>query len=266
LSYRLYLDIGNSALKHGVRQGGDWKLHGSLPYLPDPEQDDMIQDGASVVTELTHLLDDDGFLPGDCDGVVYCCCNPHVDRLLEALRKTFACGLRALGTDLEPVLKIGYHRPEELGADRLANATGAALHYGRPCVVVDAGTCITSEVISADGELMGGAIAAGRAAILAGLIITVPHLEEALLQTEVAELEVMLGRSTAEGLVVGVALQLAATADRLVAEALEILGEPDAPVVLTGGDAALIEPLMAEPVICDDKLALEGLRLSDGYE
>jgi type III pantothenate kinase len=266
LSYRLYLDIGNSALKYGLRQDGAWRLHGSLSYLPDPEQDDMIQDGASVAAELGDMLDDGGFSPDDCESVVYCCCNPHVDRLLEALQGKFACGLKALGADVAPVLRIGYRRPEELGADRLANATGGALLYGKPCVVVDLGTCITSEVISADGEMLGGAIAAGRAALLAGLIISVPHLETALLETDVPVIEQMLGRSTAECLAVGIAMQLAGTADRMVLEAVEILGADDAAVVVTGGDAELVEPLMESPTILDEKLTLEGLRLSDGYE
>ncbi len=266
MSYRLYLDIGNSALKYGLRQDGEWKLHGSLSYLPDPEQEDMIQDGASVAAELGDMLDDGGFVVADCERLVYCCCNPHVDRLLTALTAAFACGLQALGKDIAPVLQIGYHRPEELGTDRLANATGGALLYGRPCVVVDLGTCITSEVVSAEGVMLGGAIAAGRAALLAGLIISVPHLETALLQTDVPILEEMLGRSTAECLAVGIAMQLAGTADRMVWEALEILGAEDAAIVVTGGDAALVEPLMEAPTILDDKLTLEGLRLSDGYE
>lgn len=266
MNYRLYLDIGNSALKYGLRQDGEWKLHGSLSYLPDPEQDDMIQDGASVVAELGDILDDGGYAVADCERLVYCCCNPHVDRLLTALAGTFPCGLKALGKDIAPVLQVGYHRPEELGTDRLANATGAALLYGRPCVVVDLGTCLTSEVVSAEGVLLGGAIAAGRAAVLAGLIISVPHLETALLQTDVPILEEMLGRSTAECLAVGIAMQLAGTADRMVWEALEILGAEDAAIVVTGGDATLVEPLMEAPTILDDKLTLEGLRLSDGYD
>ncbi len=266
MSYRLYLDIGNSALKYGLRQGVEWKLHGSLPYLPDPEQDDMIQNGASMAAELGDALDDGGFAVEDCESVVYCCCNPHVDQLLAALAKTFPCGLKSLGKEIAPVLKIGYRRPEELGADRLANATGGAMLYGQPCVIVDLGTCITSEVVSAEGVMLGGAIAAGRAALLAGLIISVPHLEAALLQTDVPILEEMLGRSTAECLAVGLAMQLAGTADRMVLEALDILGADDAAVVITGGDAELVEPLMETPTILDDKLTLEGLRLSDGYE
>jgi type III pantothenate kinase len=266
VSYRLYLDIGNSALKYGVRRDGAWLTHGSLSYLPDPEQEDMIQDGASVVAELIAVLEGEGLATADCSGVVYSCCNPHVDALLAALGQAFPCGLRALGTDLQSPLQIGYYDPAELGADRLANATGAAFLYGKPCVVIDVGTCITSEVVSEAGEMVGGAIAAGRTALLAGLIISVPHLEKPLLQTEVTELEQLLGRSTAECLAVGLALQLAGTADALAFEGLGVLGQDDAPVVLTGGDAELVEPLMEAPVIIDSMLTLEGLRLIDGYE
>ena len=51
--------------------------------------------------------------------------------------------------------------PQELGADRLCDAVAAYAAYGGPCVVIDFGTAVTWEVVSAKGEYLGGAIAPG---------------------------------------------------------------------------------------------------------
>src|SRR6202042_2125129 len=51
--------------------------------------------------------------------------------------------------------------PLEVGADRIVNGVAAFHKYGGPCIVVDFGTAITFDVISARGEYLGGVIAPG---------------------------------------------------------------------------------------------------------
>ena len=58
-------------------------------------------------------------------------------------------------------LTIRYENPSEVGADRLVNGVAAFHKYGGPCVVVDLGTAITFDAISAKAEYLGGIIAAG---------------------------------------------------------------------------------------------------------
>ena len=88
---------------------------------------------------------------------------------------------------------------------------------GRPCVVVDCGSCLTCDAISAQGALTAGAIAPGLPVIRAGLRSAVPHLQTSL--DEATQLlghgELPTGRSTAEGLVLGIVQALAATAEGL---------------------------------------------------
>jgi len=55
-----------------------------------------------------------------------------------------------------------YKSPETLGADRLAAAVGASsLKPGKDLLIIDAGTCVTYEVIDAKGNYWGGNIAPG---------------------------------------------------------------------------------------------------------
>src|SRR2546428_8531022 len=51
--------------------------------------------------------------------------------------------------------------PSEVGADRIVNGVAAFHRYGGPCIVVDFGTAITFDAISAKGEYLGGVIAPG---------------------------------------------------------------------------------------------------------
>lgn len=60
---------------------------------------------------------------------------------------------------------IDYPHPRQIGADRLANAVGAAAYYGYPCVVVDFGTAVTFDVIGPQCTYMGGVIAPGLASM-----------------------------------------------------------------------------------------------------
>ena len=91
---------------------------------------------------------------------------------------------------------IDYPRPETIGADRLANATAATALYGSPAVVVDFGTAVTFDVISADRKYIGGVIAPGLNAMTDYL-----HKRTALLpRVTLREPRRAVGRSTAEAM------------------------------------------------------------------
>ena len=66
---------------------------------------------------------------------------------------------------LSPKLDLGvgidYPAPRSIGADRLANAAAVAQLYGYPAIVVDFGTAVTFDVVSARGDYVGGVIAPG---------------------------------------------------------------------------------------------------------
>ncbi|MFN3847724.1 MAG: type III pantothenate kinase, partial [Paracoccaceae bacterium] len=66
---------------------------------------------------------------------------------------------------VEPGVRTGVpvlmDNPREVGADRIINALAAATLHGGPAIVVDFGTATTFDVISEQGQYVGGAIAPG---------------------------------------------------------------------------------------------------------
>src|SRR4051794_9454022 len=66
-----------------------------------------------------------------------------------------------VGPGVRTGMPIRIDNPRELGADRLVNAVAAYEKVGGPVVVVDLGTALTYDVVSADGEYMGGIIPPG---------------------------------------------------------------------------------------------------------
>ncbi|MEK7253655.1 MAG: type III pantothenate kinase, partial [Bacteroidota bacterium] len=76
------------------------------------------------------------------------------------LKKNFACLELTHETPLP--IRLAYRSPQTLGKDRIAGAVGAFHHFpGKNCLIIDAGTCITFDVLDAQGTFLGGNIAPG---------------------------------------------------------------------------------------------------------
>lgn len=131
-------------------------------------------------------------------------------------------------------IKLDYKTPETLGADRIADACGAAgLHPGESCLVIDAGTCITVDFIDSKGVYHGGAIMPGLKMNLQALHTFTAKLP--LIDLEGVEKTPVLGRSTEESILAGtIGATLLALAGYV---ALYKEKAPNLRVLLTGGDA-----------------------------
>lgn len=131
-------------------------------------------------------------------------------------------------------IRLDYKTPETLGADRIADACGAAgLHPGEPCLVIDAGTCITVDFIDGGGVYHGGAIMPGLKMNLQALHTFTAKLP--LIDIEGVGKAPVLGRSTEESILAGT---LGATLLALAGYvALYKEKAPNLRVMLTGGDA-----------------------------
>ena len=134
-------------------------------------------------------------------------------------------------------IKLDYKTPETLGADRVADACGAvSLCPGEPCLVIDAGTCITVDFVDARGVFHGGAIMPGLRMNLQALHTFTAKLP--LIDIEGVEKAPVLGRSTEESILAGT---LGATLLALAGYvALYKEKAPGLRVLLTGGDAEQI--------------------------
>ncbi len=85
---------------------------------------------------------------------------PSADGAFEALASALGLPFIRITVGDFP-LKLDYKKPETIGADRLADAAGAAERYGAPVLVMDFGTALTAAVVTADGVWRGGVIAPG---------------------------------------------------------------------------------------------------------
>lgn len=112
---------------------------------------------------LTHLMALEGLSFADIDGVVLSNVVPQTTFNLKSLcQRYFKAEPLVVG---EPGVKFGFEirldRPEEAGADRIANCSGARSRYKMPGVVIDLGTATTFDVIDEGGNYCGGAISPG---------------------------------------------------------------------------------------------------------
>jgi len=255
-TWRLYADAGNTALKWAVYAGGRWPVEGRID----------VEDLAAAGRELAGVLSMSGFDPVECDGAALVSSRPAQSRHAEdTLVAATGQDVLVLGRELQAEIEVAYHDPAEIGQDRLAAAEGALALVGAPVIVVTLGTCITAQALDAEESLVGGAIAAGLEAQVAGICEAVPHLRkpvrEALTSLRAGEDVPAIGRSTAENLALGLAASVRGTVEALVAMMCAKTGE--APVLATGGDAELAAALGASFDRVEPRLVLEGLRVVD---
>jgi type III pantothenate kinase len=153
---------------------------------------------------------------------------------------------------------VDYPKPDSIGADRLANAAAVVALYGCPAVVVDFGTAVTFDVVSAERCYIGGVIAPGleamtnylykRTALLPKLTLTEPRCA--------------VGRSTKAAMMSGAIFGYRGLVREILARiSREAFGRRKARIVATGGYARLIAAQMPEIDAVHPNLTLEGLRI-----
>lgn len=161
-----------------------------------------------------------------------------------------------VGPTIDLGISIDYPQPENIGADRLANSVACAELYGCPAIVVDFGTAVTFDVISASRCYIGGIIAPGLNAMTDYL-----HEKTALLpRVKLAEPKRIVGKSTEEAMRVGAVVGYRGLIEKLVTEiSAEAFGRKKAHVIATGGDARLIAKKLPLFSAVDPELTLKGL-------
>ncbi len=161
---------------------------------------------------------------------------------------------------VEPGVKTGISirtdNPAEIGADRIVNSVAAFHKYGGPCIVVDLGTATSFDVISKQGEFLGGAIAPGLGISADALFSRAARL----MRVDIRRPEKVIGTNTIETLQIGLYYGYLGLIDGILERMILELGEKTH-VVATGGLAAQIAPDSRFITTVDDWLTLDGLRL-----
>ncbi len=159
-----------------------------------------------------------------------------------------------LSTALSRPITLDYETPQTLGVDRLAAACGAIhLFPHTPCLIIDAGTCITYDYVDAQHVFRGGSIAPGLSMRLKAM-----HTFTARLPlVELSGTAPLLGKSTQAAMQSGAFRGMAAEINGMIEQHRQSV--PHLQVLLTGGDAQLFENQVKPPIFAAPDLVLLGL-------
>lgn len=156
----------------------------------------------------------------------------------------------------ETGLNVLYDNPREVGADRIVNAVAALAKYGGPCIVVDLGTAITFDAVSARAEYLGGVICPGIGISISGLFQKTARLP----MVDFKDPGTLIGKNTVQSMQAGLYYGTIAMIDGIAEKMIAEMGA-DTKTVATGGQASLITRESKWVKTADEDLTLEGLRL-----
>src|SRR6202166_110325 len=246
----LTIDVGNTNTVLGVFRGeeliANWRLTTARQQTVD-------EYGVLTRNLLTLAeLDRDGI-----SGVIISSVVPPVNWTLGEMARKYL-GKKALF--VEPGVKTGMavlvDNPLEVGADRIVNGVAAFAEYGGPCIVVDFGTAITFDAISAKGEYLGGSIAPGLGIAAEALFARAARLP----RVEIKDPGKVIGTNTVTHMQAGLYYGAIDMVDGMLTRMKAELGTP-ATVVATGGQAQLVSRGSKQIQHTDEFLTLTGLRL-----
>ena len=161
-----------------------------------------------------------------------------------------------VGPGVRTGLPLLVDSPHEVGPDRVANCVAALALMPGPLVVVDFGTAINFDAVSAGGEFVGGAIAPGVEVAVGALGARAARL----FGIELAAPRAAIGKNTAENMQSGAVFGFAGLVDGMVRRFRAELGD-ETSVVATGGLASVIVPHCETVERVEPWLTLDGLRL-----
>jgi len=244
----LAVDIGNTDIKIGLFKGEkafcNWRL--------------ATDKGAALKQYkklLRRLFAGQKVKNAGIDEIIICSVVPNLTKIFKkALFLLLKIKPLILGKDIVAPVKNLYKRPEQVGQDRLANAAAAFSKYGGPVIVVDFGTALTFDLVTAQGSYLGGVIAPGMEASLKALTRDADLLPEISLGRPKA----LLGRETASSMKSGIVYGYSFLVEGILRQLKKKLKSRPY-IVATGGKASLMSHYCRSINRIDENLTLEGL-------
>lgn len=243
----LAIDVGNTNTVLGLFEGDEltrsWRIK---------------TDSRSTADEMALTFS--GLLRGQppLSGIALCSTVPAVLREMRQMLTDYHIDVPTV--IVEPGTRTGVpiltDNPKEVGADRIVNTIAAHQIYGGPSIVVDFGTSTNLDVVSAQGEFLGGALAPGIEISLDALASRAAQLRK----VELVRPRSVIGKNTVEALQSGALYGFAGQVDGLVRRIEEEIG-PVTAVIATGGLAPIVVPESETITHHDPDLTLIGLRL-----
>lgn len=251
----LCLDIGNTHILGGVFRGEE--LVARFRYATN-----LIGTADQFGIFLVSILQANHIAPGDISATAVSSVVPGCDY---TIRHTISLYIKSpffvLQAGVKTGLNIKYKNPNEVGADRIANAIGAVNAFpNKNLVIVDMGTATTLDAITKKRDYMGGAILPGMRLGMESLRTNTAKLMEVDIETPSA----YIGRTTRESIQSGLYYgQFGALKEIINGMKREMFHDETALIIGTGGFSQLFRDRSLFDVILPD-LVLQGL--SRAYE
>jgi type III pantothenate kinase len=191
------------------------------------------------------------------DGIIISSVVPMVDGPLALMgERYFQTKPLFVTPDTDIGIKVLYDNPREVGADRVVNGVAAFHRYGGPAVVVDLGTTINFDVVSANGEYLGGMICPGIGMSISGMFGRTAKLP----MVDFREPSRLIGKNTVDSIRSGLYYGFVGLIDGIVERVIEELGSETKPIA-TGGQARLVAASSRFIKEINEDLTLEGLEI-----
>jgi type III pantothenate kinase len=245
----LVVDVGNTQTHLGTYEGAELTQHWRFATVRESTADEL---GIA----LSSLLALRRLSFADIEASIVSATVPQLRaQWTEMAARYLGHEMLLVGPGLRTGMPIRYDNPREIGPDRLVNAVAGYDRAGGACVIVDFGTAVTHDVVSRDGEYLGGVI-------FPGVEISLEALSEraaALPRIDLVAPRSLVGKTTVDAIRAGVLYGFAGMVDGVIGRLHDELGEFR--TLATGGLAGVVVPHCRTIDEADDLLTLHGLRL-----
>lgn len=250
----LAIDIGNTHTVLGIYRGdsllSDWRVTSSLHRTED-----------EVGSLLKLFLTDARIQSNAIKGIGIASVVPNLtDTFAGMSKKYFSVEPLIIDSSLNLGIKIHYKDPTQVGADRLCNAIAGYAKFGGPLIIIDFGTATTYDVISGNGDYLGGVIAPGVETSAADLHRRAAKLPKVELHFPTETIGTDTVSSMQAGILYGAIDSMEGMVKRLQHELQRREGS-EGKIVATGGFSSFLKTNTKIIDLCEPSLVLEGIRL-----
>ena len=240
---------------NGARTGG--LCFGSFSHFS--KKTDLWETPDEIELFVDRIIQNLSIPPEKIVGTAICSVVPEVARTVDiAFRQLFHGKPFHLNHAVKLPVKIRVNNPDEIGCDRVSNAAAAFYKYRGPLIVVDCGTATTFTVVSAKGELLGGAIMPGVKLMQNSLASNTAKLPFFPLDRP----KTFIGKNTRDAMKSGIIHGYVGAITNIIEGIKKEMKNPEVKIIATGGLSHIIDSINPKIATVEPFLTLEGIAIS----